>query len=46
LETTKALLVAFGVPGISQEDLRISIEKTADILNKINAGKLENLYSS
>ncbi|MFX0084598.1 MAG: B3/4 domain-containing protein [Candidatus Hodarchaeota archaeon] len=46
LETKKALLVAFGVPGISQEELRFSIEKTAEILNQIDGGKLENLYSS
>ncbi len=46
LETKKALLIAFGVPGISQEELRFSIEKTAEILNKIDGGKLDNLYSS
>jgi DNA/RNA-binding domain of Phe-tRNA-synthetase-like protein len=45
LETSKALLIAFGVSGISEKDLRDAIEVTAEILKKIGGGKLVNIQS-
>ena len=39
LKTKSAYVVAFGVPGISSEDLRYSLEKVSDIIETNALGK-------
>ncbi|MHA1214994.1 MAG: B3/B4 domain-containing protein [Candidatus Hodarchaeales archaeon] len=43
LNTSKMLLVAFGVPGLDVSELEESIQNTVSILEDINAGKLEDI---
>jgi len=45
LQTKNAIVVAFGVPGISETDLKFSMNKTAELLKKINGGILESIHS-
>jgi DNA/RNA-binding domain of Phe-tRNA-synthetase-like protein len=37
-------LLAFGVPGITKDDLKISIEKTAEILERIDSGSVIHIH--